>query len=356
MAQGQGAVVARIDGPDLDIRLAVAQVVLLGQLLAHVAVAGIVVDGRNGQLFILVVVEHGKEMEFADQPRRQILGDEAFILEIAHGKVQALAPVAACHVGEPGAVFVRRVLADAADVAHHGKTQRIRVDAAVIGAVDGRLVDHVGMAFEEFHHEAVAHHAFVVELVQYRVVPEGGPALVHDLGLALRIEILGNLAHDAYHLALPRFQQRRVLLDEVQQVFLGFGRKAGGGLALVVLVLVLVAAGQGAPQLVDLRLHVFFAFFLARIFLGHRQLGRALVAVHAIVLDGVARVEQQFHGIDAMALFALGNVILGKHHIVDDGVRIRPGAEQVIALEEGVMPVRRMRDHQRLHGQAVFLH
>ena len=248
------------------------------------------------------------------------------------------------------------MLADAADVAHHGKTQRIRVDAAVIGAVDGRLVDHVGMAFEKFHHEAVAHHAFVIQLVQYRVVPEGGPALVHDLGLPLRIEILGNLAHDAHHLALPRFQQRRVLLYKVQQVFLGFGRKAGRGLALVVLFLVFVAPGQGAPQLVDLRLHIGFALFLARIFLRHRQFRRALVAVHAIVLDGVARVEQQFHRIDAMALLAFGDVILGKHHIVDDGVRIRPGAEQIVALEEGVVAVGRMRDHQRLHGQAVFLH
>jgi hypothetical protein len=58
------------------------------------------------------------------------------------------------------------------------------------------------------------------------VVPEGGPALVHHLGLALRVEVLRHLAHDAHDLALPGLQQRRVLLDEVQQVLLRLGGEA----------------------------------------------------------------------------------------------------------------------------------
>src|SRR5450830_69543 len=67
MAQGQCPVIARVDRPHLYIRFAVAQVVLLGQLLAHVTVAGIVVDSGNGQFFILVIIEHGKEVKFAYQ-------------------------------------------------------------------------------------------------------------------------------------------------------------------------------------------------------------------------------------------------------------------------------------------------
>jgi hypothetical protein len=57
-------------------------------------------------------------------------------------------------------------------------------------------------------------------------VPEGGPAFVHHLGLALRVEVLADLAHDAHDLALPGFEQRRVLLDEVEQVFFRLGGKA----------------------------------------------------------------------------------------------------------------------------------
>ena len=69
--------------------------------------------------------------------------------------------------------------------------------------------------------EAVGEQALVVEMVEQGVVPEGGPALVHHLGLALRIKILGQLAHDAHHFALPGRQQRCILLDEVEQVLLG---------------------------------------------------------------------------------------------------------------------------------------
>nr|GFD56395.1 hypothetical protein [Tanacetum cinerariifolium] len=87
---------------------------------------------------------------------RQVLGDETFILEVAHGEVQRLDPVAAGNVREPGAVFVGRVLADALDIHHHRESQRIRIDAAVIGAVGSRLEHHVGMALQEFQHEAIA--------------------------------------------------------------------------------------------------------------------------------------------------------------------------------------------------------
>jgi hypothetical protein len=43
---------------------------------------------------------------------------------------------------------------------------------------------------QEFQHEAVGEQTLVVEVVEQGVVPEGGPAFVHDLGLALRVEVL----------------------------------------------------------------------------------------------------------------------------------------------------------------------
>jgi hypothetical protein len=57
-------------------------------------------------------------------------------------------------------------------------------------------------------------------MIEDRIVPEGGPPFVHHLGLFLRIKILADLAHDTQDFALPRFQQRRVLLHKVQQVLL----------------------------------------------------------------------------------------------------------------------------------------
>ena len=57
------------------------------------------------------------------------------------------------------------------------------------------------------------------------MMPKRRPSLVHDLSLALRIEVLRDLAHDAGQFALPGFELRRVFLDEIQQVFLGACRE-----------------------------------------------------------------------------------------------------------------------------------
>src|SRR5574343_1143143 len=119
MAQREGAVIAGIDRPHLYIRLAVAQVVLLCQLLAYIAVARFIVDSRDCQFFVLVVVQYGEEMEFADQPGRKILGDKAFVFKIAHGEVQRLAPVAARNIGEPGLIFLGGRFADATRSEEH---------------------------------------------------------------------------------------------------------------------------------------------------------------------------------------------------------------------------------------------
>jgi hypothetical protein len=66
-------------------------------------------------------------------------------------------------------------------------------------------------------------------------VPVGGPALVHDLGLPLRQEVVRLLAQDADDVGLPAVE-RRVLHQEAEHVALGRGRQlALGDLVLLLL-------------------------------------------------------------------------------------------------------------------------
>ena len=53
---------------------------------------------------------------------------------------------------------------------------------------------------------------------------------------------------------------------------------------------------------------------------------------------------------------ALGHVIAGEQQVIDDGIGAGPGAEQVVALEKGVVAVGGMGDDQRLHHGGVLLH
>ena len=186
-----------------------------------------------------------------------------------------------------------------------------------------------------------------------RIAGHAGPTFVHDLGLSLRVEVLRDLAHDADDLALPGFEQRRVLLDEVQQVLLrllgeapGLGRL--GGVAL--------APRQRAPQIVDLLLRVGLALAPLGEFLRQALARRTAVAVHAVVGQRVAAVEKLLDRVLAVALLALRDIAARVDQVVDDRRRVGPHAEQVVALEEAVVPVGRVRDHQRLHRQRVLLH
>ena len=153
--------------------------------------------------------------------------------------------------------------------------------------------------------------------------------------------------------ALPGFEERGVLLDEVEQVLLGLGREApgffnGGGALLL--------GGQGAPQVVDLALQVFGALPLAGEFFIQRQLGGALVAVDADVHQGVAGVEEELDLFFAVALLAFGEVVAGEDQVINDGVGVGPLAEEVVAFEETVVAIGGMGDHQGLHRHGVFFH
>src|SRR5690606_1587494 len=76
----------------------------------------------------------------------------------------------------------------------------------------------------------------------------------------------------------------------------------------------------------------------------------------AVVHQGMAGVQQVFHGVDAVALLALGDVLLGEHQVVDDRAGVGPAAEQVVAFEEAVVAIAGMGDDQRLHAHAVLFH
>ena len=119
------------------------------------------------------------------------------------------------------AIFLRRLGADALDVAHHGEAERVRIDAVVARIVEIGLVTTLVCECRNLQQRAVGDQPLLVEPVDDVVMDEGGAALVHQLGLLLRIKILRDVAHDAHQLALPRFEPRRALLEEIEQVLLG---------------------------------------------------------------------------------------------------------------------------------------
>ena len=92
-------------------------------------------------------------------------------------------------------------------------------------------------------------------------VPVGGPALVHDLGLSLRGEVVGLLADDREDVPLPVLE-RRVLDEEVQDIALRTLRETVPG--LVLLSLVALALGGQQPWRVDEFVHVPLALELPR--------------------------------------------------------------------------------------------
>lgn len=189
------------------------------------------------------------------------------------------------------------------------------------------------MAVEKLQHKALSHFPFIVEMVEDGVVPEGGPPLVHHTGLFLRVEILADFTHDAQDLALPRFEQRGVLLHKVQQVLLRFGRVATSGFNRFFF----LALRQGAPQ----HIHGFadtLPGFSAALSPPAERFLRTFIAVDAVVHQRVAGVEQFLYFVDAIALFALGDVLTGKDQIVDDRAGVGPAAKQIVIFKNELCP------------------
>ena len=330
MVQRQGTIAAYVDVHDLDVRLAFAQRILLGERRAQGTIAGIVVDRAHLEVSLGVVVDEAEKPEITHDLGRKKLLDEALVLEVAHCEVERAHPPRACEVGKPPAILGCGRFANALDVAIHRETERVGIDAAEVRIVETRLREHIRVRMQDLEEEAVGEEAFVKQRLQNRVVPERGPALVHYLRLALRVEVLGQLADDARDLALPWFKQRGVLLEEIEEILLRLGRKA----MLFRFRALGLAPGQRTPQLVHLLLQMLLALLEPEPLLRKRSLRRAFVAVHTEVGQRMAGVKRPLHFFFAVPALAVGQVLAREEEIVDDRVRLRPGAKEVVSLEE----------------------
>ena len=238
VAQAQHPVAREIGIDHLDVGRAVRQVVAARQRVAQRVVAARVVDRGDLHRLFLFGIAQRKEPQVAHDLGAEELLDEAFVAVIGPGVLQHAAPIAAAgDGGKPFAVLGLGRLADPLHVAHHGKAERIGVDAGIARMIVARLEQHARMAVQDFEHRAVADPPLLVQLVEDVEMHEAGAALVHHLRLALRIEILREVAHDPEHLPLPRLQHRAVTFEEIDQVLFGQAERmaALGGAGLVVL-------------------------------------------------------------------------------------------------------------------------
>ncbi len=87
-----------------------------------------------------------------------------------------------------------------------------------------------------------------------------------------------------------------------------------------------------------------------------RQRRRAPVAIDAVRHQRMAGIDHLLHGRCAMALLAFHHEAPCEHEVVEDRLRIGPLAEEMVAAEEGVVAVARVRHHQGLRGHGVLFH
>jgi hypothetical protein len=68
------------------------------------------------------------------------------------------------------------------------------------------------------------------------------------------------------------------------------------------------------------------------------------------------RIERLLDRETAVTLLALRHVALGEIEIIQNALGVGPLPEQIIVLEEMIVPERRVRQHERLHRHGVLLH
>ena len=243
---------------------------------------------------------------------------------------------------------------------HHREAERIGVEPAEARIVEIRLKHDARMRMQEFEHRAFGDQPLVVQPPHDLVMDEGGAALVHHLGLLLRIEILRDQADDAHEFALPILQPRRPLFDQIQQILFGEAEFAldllQPRLRRVRILPVSPAAGYGAPQIVIGRLGMRPPLLGPAPLLGKVRLGAMGVAVDAVILQRMRGVENALDRLGPVPFLAFGDIIAGKAQIVEDAVGIGPLPEQIVVLEEMVMAERGMRHDQRLHRHGILFH
>ncbi|MHC2468614.1 hypothetical protein ACVIHD_007626 [Bradyrhizobium embrapense] len=184
----------------------------------------------------------------------------------------------------------------------------------------------------------------------------GRGALVHHLGLALRVEVLRDVTHDADELTLPALQARRGLLEEIEDVLLRQAEQRAAPLGRERRLALGPGVRHRPPQIVEHGLLVLPA--LAGALLLGTQVERLLagIAVDAMRHQRMRGIQRPLHRLAAVAVLAGRDVALGEFEIIEDAVRIGPLLEQIVVLEEVIVPERRVRDHQRLHRRGVLLH
>ena len=221
-------------------------------------------------------------------------------------------------IGEPGLVLLGRLRADTLDVAHHGEAQGVGIEPREAAIGKRRLIHNGRMHVHELEHRAFGEQAALEHAVDDLVMHERRAALVHDLGLALRIEVLRQHAHDAQQLALPAVQFGRILLQEIEQVLFGELQRLLLGLVLLgFLGLLLLGLRQRTPQLiVDLDGVLAAADLTLALARGIMAPPRLCIAADALVHQ---RVRGIHHGLDlrqAVALLALGHEFLCEGQIL----------------------------------------
>ena len=248
------------------------------------------------------------------------------------------------------------LVADALDILHHREADGVGIDAAEARIVEARLEDDAGVGMQEFQQRPVAHQALLMQTVHDVVVGVSGAPLVHQLGLLLRIEVLGDPADDAQDLALPLVQTRRLLFQEVEDVFLGqrqqrlavFDRRDG---------FLDARLGRNRPPEVVIHLAVIFLpLILAALLFPEVERLLARIAVDTVAHQGMGGVERALDRLMAVALLAFEDEGLGEFQIVQDALGIGPLAEQIVVLEEVVVAEGGVRDHQRLHRHGILFH
>src|SRR5258705_13840782 len=132
----------------------------------------------------------------------------------------------------------------------------------------------------------------------------GRGALVHDLGLALRVEILRDVPDDSEQLALPRLETRRGLFQEIQQVFLWQPQQLAAALNVQRLCALCRARRDGAPQIVERARLVRAPLLGALLFCAKVELLLARISIDPMRRQGVSRVKRALDFLPAVTFLA----------------------------------------------------
>src|SRR6516165_11458518 len=107
-------------------------------------------NGLDPESRLGAIVRDLEQAEAADERRAQILQHKALVAGVRPGVTQhSIAVSRPGDVREPLPILIGGVLADAMDIAHHRKAERVRVEPTKAGVVEIRLKDHTRMRMQK---------------------------------------------------------------------------------------------------------------------------------------------------------------------------------------------------------------